>query len=131
MGRRESQRGIACCSCCLLCSRSVPCFMLKKEKLVLNMLAFCGYSVTQLCPTFCDPMDCSSPGVSVLHHLLHGVCSNSCPLSQSCRQTISSFVIPLSSCLQSLPMAGSFLMNWLFASGGQSIVASASVSVLQ
>ena len=43
--------------------------------------------------------------------------------------SISSFVIPFSSCLQSFPTSGSFLMSWLFASGGQSIGASASASI--
>ena len=56
-----------------------------------------------------------------------GVCSNSCPLSQWCHPTISSSVIPLSSYPQSFPASGSFPMSWLFASGGQSIGASASV----
>ena len=55
---------------------------------------------------------------------------NSCPLSQWCHPTISSSVIPFSSCLQSLQASGSFLMNQLFASGGQNIGASASKSVL-
>ena len=39
-------------------------------------------SVTHLCPTLCNPMDCSTPGFPVHHHLT--VCSNSCPLSQWC-----------------------------------------------
>ena len=59
-----------------------------------------------------------------------GACSNSCPLSQWCHPTISSFVIPFPSCLQSCPESGSFLMSQLFASGGQSTGASASASVL-
>ena len=58
------------------------------------------------------------------------VCSNSCPLSQWYHPTISSSVIPFSSCLQSFPASGSFPMSWLSASGGQSIGASASASVL-
>ena len=58
------------------------------------------------------------------------VCSNSCPLSWWCYPTISSSVIPFSSCLQSFPALGSFLMSQLFVSGGQSIGASASASVL-
>ena len=52
--------------------------------------------------------------------------SNSCPLSRWCRSIIWSSVIPFSSCLQSFPALGSFPMN-LFASGGQSIGASASI----
>ena len=56
---------------------------------------------------------------------------NSSPLSQWCHPTISSSVIPFSSCPQSYPTSGSFLMTQLFASDGQSIRASASASVLQ
>ena len=57
-------------------------------------------------------------------------CSNSCPLSQWCHPTISSSVIPFSSCLQSFQISGSFLMSQLFTSGGKSIGALASASVL-
>ena len=57
-------------------------------------------------------------------------CSNSCPLSRWCHPTISSSVVPFSFCLQSFPASGSFPMSGLFASGGQSIGASASASVL-
>ena len=59
-----------------------------------------------------------------------GIYSGSCPLSRWCHPTISSSVIPFSSCLQSLPSSGSFQMSWLFTSGGQSIGVSASTSVL-
>ena len=58
------------------------------------------------------------------------VCSNSCPLNRWCHPTISSSVIPFSSCLQSFPASGSFPMSLFFASGVQSIGASASASVL-
>ena len=54
-------------------------------------------------------------------------CSNSCPLSQWCHSAISSFVTPFSSCPPSFPGSGSFPMNQLFPSDGQSIGASASV----
>ena len=56
--------------------------------------------------------------------------SDSHPLSWWCHPTISSSVIPFSSCLQSFPALGSFQMSQFFASGGQSIGASASASVL-
>ena len=56
--------------------------------------------------------------------------SNSCPSSRWCISTISSSVIPFSSCLQSFPASGSFLMSWLFTPGGQSTGVSASASVL-
>ena len=56
--------------------------------------------------------------------------SNSCPSSRRCNPAISSFVVPFSSCLQSLPASGSFPMSQLFAWGGQSIGVSPSTSVL-
>ena len=59
-----------------------------------------------------------------------GACWNSCPLSQWCHPTISSSVIPISSCLQSFPASESFPVSQLFTSGGQSIGAPASTSVL-
>ena len=52
------------------------------------------------------------------------------PLSQWCHPTVSSSVVPLSSCPQSFPASGSFQMSQLFAWGGQSIGVSASASVL-
>ena len=57
-------------------------------------------------------------------------CSNSYPSSQWCHLTISSSFIPFSSCLQFFPASGSFPISLFFASGGQSIGASASASVL-
>ena len=57
-------------------------------------------------------------------------CLNSCPSSRWYHLTISSSVVPFSSCPQSFPASGSFQMSHLFASGGQSIGASASTSVL-
>ena len=70
-------------------------------------------------------MNGNTPGFPVL--LSPGVCSNSCPLSQWCHPTMSSSVIPFSSCPQFFPASGSFLMNQLFTSGGQSVGTSASV----
>ena len=64
---------------------------------------------------------CSSPTPRVY--------SDSCPLSRWCHPAISSSVVPFSSCLQSLPASESFPMSQLFASGGQSIRVSASISV--
>ena len=55
---------------------------------------------------------------------------NSCPLSQWCHPTISSSVVPFSSCLQSFQASESFPMSHFFTSGGQSIVASATISAL-
>ena len=59
-----------------------------------------------------------------------GVYPNSCPLSRWCHPTISSSVVPFSSCPQSFPASGSLQMSQLFASGGQTIGVSASTSVL-
>ena len=59
-----------------------------------------------------------------------GVHPNPCPLSRWCHPTISSSVVPFSSCPQCLPASGSFPMSQLFASGGQSVGVSASTSVL-
>ena len=73
-------------------------------------------------------MDCSTPGLPVLHYL--PVCSKSCPLSQWCHPTILSSIISFSSCPQSLPASGSFQMSQFFTSGGQSIGTSALSSVL-
>ena len=55
---------------------------------------------------------------------------NSCPLSRWCHPTISSSVIPFSSCLQLFPASGSFPMSQFFTSGGQRFGVSASTSFL-
>ena len=75
-----------------------------------------------------------------LHELQHArppcpsptprVLPNACPLSWWCHPTISSSVVPFSSCLRSFPASGSFQMSQHFTSGGQSIKVSASISVL-
>ena len=97
---------IICTSLCVMCA----------------MLSHFGH--VQLCDpwtvagqVFCSPL---SPRV----------CSNSCPLSLWCYLTISSSVVPFSSCPQSFPASGSFKMSQFFASDGQSIGVSASASVL-
>ena len=59
-----------------------------------------------------------------------GACSNSCLLRWWCHPTISNFVIPFFSCLQSFPASGSLPMSQHFASGGQNTGVSASASVL-
>ena len=84
-------------------------------------------SVAQSCPTLYNPMNCSTPGLPIRHQFR--VHLNSCPSSQLCHSIISSFVVPFSSCPQSFPASGSFLMSHLFASGGQSIGVSTSTLV--
>ena len=97
---------------------------------IFRMIQFFQFSsVAQSCPTLCDPMNCSTPGLPVYHQLLEST-QNSCPLSQWCHPAISSSVIPFSSRLQSFPASGSFPMSQLFALGGQSTGVSALASVL-
>ena len=76
-------------------------------------------SVAQSRPALCNPMDCSTAGFPVHHQL-----------PELAHPTISSSVVPFSSHLQSFPASGSFPMSQFFASGGQSIEASISASVL-
>ena len=87
--------------------------------LVVELLSRVSLSVT-LWTTVCQ---------ASLSSTISKVCSNSCPLSQWCHPAILSSVVPLS-CLQSFSASGSFPVSWLFVSGGQSIGASASASVL-
>ena len=93
-----------------------------KERQCQRMLKFS--SITQLCPTLCDPMNRSTPGLPV-HHL-H---SDSHALSQWCHPAISSSVVPFSWPL-SLPGSESFPMSQYFAWGGQSTGVSALASFL-
>ena len=79
--------------------------------------------VAQSCPTLCDPMNRSTPGLPVHHQF-------PCPLSWWCHPAITFSVIPFPSCPHSLPASGSFPMSQLFTWGGQSIGVSASASVL-
>ena len=84
--------------------------------------------VAQLCWLFVTPWtaacqtSCPSPTPRAY--------SNSWPSRRWCHRTISTSVIPFSSCLQIFPVSGSFQMSWFFTSGGQSIRVSASASVL-
>ena len=83
-------------------------------------------SIAQSCLTLCDSVDCGMTGFPVLHHLPE--------LAQTiihwAHPTTLSSVICFSYCFQFFPVSGSFPMSWLFASGGQSIGASTSASVL-
>ena len=79
-------------------------------------------SVTQLCPTLCNPMDCSTPGLPVHHQLPELAQTHVYQVGDD--PAISSSVVPFSFCLQSFPALGSFPMSCLFKSGGQSIGAS-------
>ena len=85
-------------------------------------------SVTQSCLTICNPMDCSMPGLPVHHQLLELTQIHVHRVGDAIQP--SHPVIPFSSCLQSFSASGSFPMSQLFTSGGESIGASASASVL-
>ena len=105
----------------------------------LKFLSFKLLSVTLI--SFIPQFSCSVVSYSLWPHGLQHIrlpCpsptpraySNSCALSQWCHPTISSSVVPFSSCLQSFPAPGSFPVSQFFASGGQSIRVAASISVL-
>ena len=80
-------------------------------------------SVTQSCPTLCDPMNCDPTNSQSLPKLM------SIESVMPSNHLIS--VVPFSSCLQSFPVSGSFPVSPFFTSGSQSIGVSASASVLQ
>ena len=80
-------------------------------------------SVTELCSTLCEPMDCSMTGFPVLHHLPKFAQTQ---VHWWCCSTISASAISSSFCLRFLPASGSFPISWLFTSGGQNIRASTS-----
>ena len=86
-------------------------------------------SVAQSCPTLCDPMDCSKPGLPV-------ITNSQSLLNLMSIESVMPFnhlilcLVPFSSRLQSFPVSGSFQMSQFFASGGQSRGVSASASVL-
>ena len=77
-------------------------------------------SVTWLSPTLPSPVACCMPGFSGPHHLPEFAQVNAHCIGDA----ISPFVSLFSFCLQSFPASGSFPMNQLFTSGGQSIGAS-------
>ena len=94
-------------------------------------------SLVQLCPTLCDPMDYNTPGFSVHHQLLefaqtqiHWVSYTLGVIYIEAIPTISSSIVPFSSCLQSFLASGSFPVSQFFPSGGQRIGVSASAWVL-
>ena len=102
---------------------------LEKEMATYSCILALLFSLLSRVPLFATPW---TAGCWVsLSFTISQTCSNSCPLSQWCLPTISSFIIPFSSCLQSFPASGSFPVSQFFASGGQSIGASASTSVLR
>ena len=102
--------------------------------MTLNFHCFCNKfgcycSVAKSCQTLCHPMDCNTPGFSVLHYLLEFAQTHVHWVSDAIQP--SHPLLPLFLLLpQSFPASGSFHLNQFFASGGQSIGASAWASVL-
>ena len=90
-------------------------------------LTCCCCSVAQLCPTFCDLMDSSTPGFPILHHLPELGQSHVHWVSDTIQP--SDPIVPFSLCLQSFPVSGSFRRSRRFTSGGQSIGASGGQSI--
>ena len=78
--------------------------------LFLLIIAVLVVQSFKLCPSLCNPMDCSTPGFPCSSPFPR-VYSNSCPSSRWCHPTISSSVVPFSSCLPSFPASGSFQMS--------------------
>ena len=102
-------------------------FLINRKINYNNKLRHQFSSVAQSCPTLCDPMNRSTPGLPVHHQLPEFTQTH---VYWWCHPTISSSVIPFSSRLQSFPASGYFQMSHFFASGGQSIGVSASTSIL-
>ena len=93
---------------------------------MVTTLCYC--SIAKSCLTLCDPVDCNIPvflSCTISGSLLKLRSSESVLLSNHLIH-----LAPCSSCPQSFSASGSFPVSWLFASGGQSTVASASASVL-
>ena len=84
-------------------------------------------SVTQSCPTLCDPMDCSTPGLPVHHQLPEFTQTHVHWVGDAIQP--SHPAVPFSH-LQSFPASGSFPMSQLFASGSQSIVSANTIVIL-
>ena len=99
-------------------------------KLLFNSFAFhrCC-SVVNSWLTLCDSMNCSAPGFSVHPYLPWFAQTHVC-WDREVFQPSYPLSSPFSFCLQSFPVSGSFPVSWFFASGAQSIEASASASVL-
>ena len=85
-------------------------------------------SVAQSCPTFCNPVNRSTPGLPV-HHQLPESTQTHVHCVGDAIQPSHPLVVPFSFCPQSLPASGSFQISQLSASDGQSIGVSASASV--
>ena len=98
-------------------------------EIFISRVPFYCCSVARSCLTLCEQPHVLQHARFPCLSLSPGVCSNSCPLSWWCYLTISSSAA-LFFCLQSFLASESFLVSWLFTSGGQSIGTLALASVL-
>ena len=101
-----------------------PHILCDRQKYVTSGIC-CSCSVTQLCPTLCDPMDGSTPGFPALHRLPEFAQTHVHWVSETMQPSY-----PWSPPLLLPSASGSFPKSQLFASGGPSTRASASASVL-
>ena len=90
-----------------------------------SIKVLCCCSVMQLCPTLCNPMDCNTPGLPVLHH-----CPKFAQVHVHCINDAVQLSHPLTPSCPSVPASGTFPMSHLFALDDQNTGASASASVL-
>ena len=95
----------------------------------ITLRSFQFSSVTRSCPTLCDPMNRSTPGLPVRHQLPEFTQTHAHRVGDAI-QPSHPLLSPPPPALQSLPASGTFPMSQLFTSGGQSIGVSASASVL-
>ena len=96
---------------------------------IFYIIRFITFStVAQSCPTLCNPMNHSTPGLAVHHQLPESTQTHVLCVGDAIQP--SHPVVPFSSCPQSFPASGSFQMSQLFASDGQSIGVSVSTSIL-
>ena len=96
---------------------------------LLSINCCCCCSTAKLCLTLSNPMDCSTPGSSVLHYLLEFPQAPVYWVGDAI-PPISSSVVPFSSYSQSLVASGSFPTSWFFTSGGQSIGAQRCLKII-
>ena len=104
----------------------IPVLFFKTTRLFFSCILFS--SVAQSCPTLCNPMNCSTPGLPVHHQLPESTQTHVHQVGDAIQP--SHPIVPFFSSPQSFPASGSFKMSQPFASGGQSIGVSASTSVL-
>ena len=124
--------GILCLSFCLSLRARILSFGERRDRCSIgevraspcSLLIICS-SVSKLCPTLCDNMDCSTPGFPVYHQLRSLLKLMPTELVMPSNHLILSSPSP-----PALPASESFPMSRLFTSGGQSIGISASSSVL-